>query len=364
MTEPTPDEKATARAGCTHFLCARAPMTGADFIAAMAASRHIGLGLDHYSNGPAIDLLETRVATLLGKEAGLWFPKGIIAQQAALLVHAGQRNRRAVALHPQSHLAIDEKDAIARLAGLTPVRLGRTERHFTVADLAGARENLAAVTVELPLRRPGYQALAWNDLQALAGWARQEGVPLHLDGARLWEVQPWYDRPLAEIAAVADTVYVSLYKGLGGLGGCVLAGDRTTIDAAKPWRVRYGGDLPVAFPMIVTALDALDTTMPRMADYYRRACAIAAALHGGAGITVFPDPPQCNAFQVHFAASAARMNQAMLTVARERRCWLFGWFEQGLLPDSAMGEIVVGDATMAWEIDEIIAALIALRDAA
>ncbi len=364
MTEPTPDDKATARAGCTHFLSARGPVTAADFIAALAASPHIGLGLDHYSEGPAIELLETRVAALLGKDAGLWFPKGIIAQQAALLVHASRLNRRTVALHPQSHLAIDEKDALARLAGLVPVRLGRNERHFTVADLAGLREPLAAVTLELPLRRPGYQALPWDDLQAIAGWAREVGVPLHLDGARLWEVQPWYDRPLADIAAVADTVYVSLYKGLGGLGGCVLAGDRATIDAAKPWRVRYGGDLPMAFPMIVTALDALDTTLPRMGDYYRRACDIAAALRGVAGITLFPDPPQCNSFQVHFAASAARMNQAVLTVARERQCWLFGWFSQGLLPDNAMGEIVVGDATLAWGVDEIVTALIALRDAA
>jgi threonine aldolase len=363
-TPSSPDERTTLRNACTSFLCGAGPTTAATYLAAMAASPHSALGLDHYSNGPAITLLETRIATLLGKEAGLWFPKGIVAQQAALLVHAEQRNHRAVVLHPQSHLAVDEKDAIARLAHLLPVRLGPDERHFTVADLDTVREPLAAITLELPLRRPGYQALPWDDLQAIATWARTAGIPLHLDGARLWEVQPWYDRPLADLAGLADTIYVSLYKGLGGLGGCILAGTRATIEAAKPWRLRYGGDLPVAFPMVITALDALDTTLPRMTAYHHRAIEIATALRDIQGITAFPDPPHCNSFQLHFTAGPAQLNQAVLELARTRHCWLFHWFNQGLLPNTAMTELFVGDATLKWTINDITAALIALRDTA
>jgi threonine aldolase len=364
MDQGAIDEKTAARAACTRFLSGRGIVTAADHVAALAASPHIGLGLDQYSEGPAIALLEAKVAGLLGKEAGLWFPKGIIAQQAVLLAHAGARNRRTVVLHPQSHLALDENDAVARLAALVPIRLGCGERHFTVADIASLGEDPAAVVLELPLRRAGYQALPWDELDALSAWIRQRGVKLHLDGARLWEVQPWYGRTLASIAGLADTVYVSLYKGLGGLGGCILAGDRATIEAAKPWRLRYGGDLPTAFPMIVSALDALETILPRMGDYHRRAQEIATALRDIPELTVFPDPPHCNSFQVHFAASAARMNAAALRVARERRLWLFGWFNQGLLPETSMGEIVVGDATMGWTVPDIATALTALRDAA
>ena len=319
MLKLTDEERRTLRAGCTKFLSFDKPKSAADWVAAMAASRHLDLGLDAYSNGPAIARLEKSVAERLGKPAALWFPKGIIAQQAALLADAAASGREVVALHPKSHLAVDEAGALERLAGLTAVRVGKDHRHFSVDDLEKIREPLAAVTLELPLRNAGYQALAWDDLTAIADWSRQNKAMFHLDGARLWEVQPWYGRPLAEIAALADSVYVSLYKGLGGIAGCVLAGEATLIEAVKPWRVRYGGDLPLAFPLIVTALDGLENTLPRMAGYHRHAIALAEAIAARPGLTVFPAPPHCNSFQVHFAASAEAMEAAAIAGAQGDR---------------------------------------------
>jgi threonine aldolase len=239
--------------------------------------------------------------------------------------------------------------------------VGKDHRHFSVEELARLGEPLAAVTLELPLRRSGFQALPWDDLAAIAGWARENHVPFHLDGARIWEVQPWYDRPLAEIAALADSVYVSLYKGLGGIAGCVLAGTAALIAAAKPWRLRYGGDLPLAFPLIVTALDGLGSTLPRMADYHRHAVALAGAIHQAPGLTAFPSPPHCNSFQVHFPASAESMEQAALSSAQDTGTWLFGRFEQGLLPETCFGEVTVGEASLAWTPAEAAQALAALH---
>jgi threonine aldolase len=361
MLKLTDDEKRALRARCTRWLSFDRPKSAADWVAAMAASSHLDLGLDAYSSGPAIERLERTVAELLGKEAALWFPKGIIAQQAALLAHAADRPSKVVALHPKSHLALDEAGALDRLAGLTMARVGPDHRHFGVDDLARLAEPLAAVTVELPLRRAGFQALAWDELVAISAWARGAGVPFHLDGARLWEVQPWYGRPLAEIAALADSVYVSLYKGLGGIAGCVLAGSASLIAAAKPWRLRYGGDLPLAFPLILTALDGLERTLPRMAEYHRHAIALAQEIHETPGLTVFPSPPHCNSFQVHFTAPAATMEQAALTVAQDTGTWLFGRFEQGLLPETCFGEVAVGEASLGWAPAEAAEALAALN---
>jgi threonine aldolase len=351
------EEKAALRARCTKFLSFGGRRTAADWVTAMASSPHLDLELDSYSQGPAISRLETVVAGALGKEAAAWFPKGITAQQAALLVHAAEARSKIVAIHPKSHLAVDEAGALERLAGLTALRVGTDHRHFGVEDLQKLSDPLAAVVLELPLRRAGYQALPWDDLEAISGWARQNHVKLHLDGARLWEVQPWYGRTLAEIAGLADTVYVSLYKGLGGLSGCVLAGPAATIEAVKPWRLRFGGDLPMAFPLIITALDGLENTLPRMPHYYETACALAAAIGKVPGLTVFPQQPHCNSFQVHFQASAEAMEQAALELAAKQGQWLFGWFVQGLLPDSCFGEITVGEATLAWTPDEAAAAL-------
>jgi Threonine aldolase len=357
MQKLSPEAKSALRARCTKFLSFDRRRSAAEWVAAMASSPHLHLELDSYSHGPAITQLENIVAGLLGKEAALWFPKGIVAQQAALLVHAAETGSKIVGIHPKSHLAIDEAGAIERLAGLTALRVGTDHRHFGLADLQKISEPLGSVILELPLRRAGYQAVPWDDLVAIADWARQSQVRFHLDGARLWEVQPWYGRSLADIAALADTVYVSLYKGLGGLSGCILAGSATTIEAVKPWRLRFGGDLPIGFPLIITALDGLQKTLPRMGRYHETACALAAAIEGVAGLTVFPSPPHCNSFQVHFQASAEAMEQAAMDMAKERGEWLFGWFEQGLLPDTSMGEITIGEASLDWTPADAAAAL-------
>jgi threonine aldolase len=348
MLKLTDDERRALRARCSRWLSHDKPRSAADWVAAMAASEHLDLGLDAYSSGPAIERLERTVAEMLGKESALWFPKGVVAQQAALLAHAAERRSKVVALHPRSHLALDEAGALDRLAGLTMAPVGKDHGHFSVEDLAKLAEPLAAVTLELPLRRSGFQAPPWDDLAAISGWARDNHVPFHLDGARLWEVQPWYGRPLAEIAALADSVYVSLYKGLGGIAGCLLAGSAQLIAAARPWRLRYGGDLPLAFPMIVTALDGLANRLPRMAGYHRHALALAEAIHQAPGLTVFPNPPQCNSFQVHFPAAAQALEQAALASAQETETWLFGRLEPGLLPETCFGEVTVGEASLGW----------------
>jgi threonine aldolase len=364
MDPKTDAEKAAIRAACTKFLSFETPRSAADWVAAMAASKALTLGLDAYSAGPAITALEERVAGLLGKPAALWFPKGIIAQQAALLVHAQAAGRRTVALHPKSHLALDEAGALERLAGLTALRVGADHRHFTQDDLDTLAEPLAAVTLELPLRRAGFLGLPFEELAAISGWARARGVAFHLDAARLWEVQPWLGRGFDEIAALADSVYVSLYKGLGGLAGSVLAGSKELIAAARPWRLRFGGDLPKAFPLIITALDGLDHTLPLMGDYYRHACAIAAAIEATPGLRVFPSAPHGNSFQVHFEAPAAALQDATLRIAAETGTWLFGWFAPGQFADRAMGEIVVGSASMGWAPTEVAAALATLQERA
>lgn len=357
MLSLTDSEKEALRTRCSRWLSYSKPRSPSDWVASLGASPNLHFGIDTYSNGPAIQHLERTVADMLGKEAGLWFPKGIVAQQAALLVHAAERRSKLVALHPKSHLALDEADALERLAGLTAVRIGKDSGHFGVEDLAKIGEPLAAVTLELPLRRAGYQALAWDRVLAISTWARENHVPLHLDGARLWEVQPWYRRTLAEIATVADSVYVSLYKGLGGIAGCILAGPESLIAALKVWRLRFGGDLPTSFPLIISALDGIDQVLPKMADYHRKAIELAEAIGRVDGVSVFPSPPHCNSFQVHFDASATAMEQAALTLAQDTGTWVFGRFAQGLLPETSFGEVVVGEASLGWtaaEAEEVV----------
>ncbi len=345
------------RAKSTRFLSGHGPMEARAWVERLAGIPELDLGLDTYSEGPAIERLEQEMATLLGKEAALFFHKGVVAQQVALLVHSGKTNRRVVALHPKCHLALDESDALDRLAGLLQRRLGSDHAPFTVAELERVAEPLAAVTVEIPLRRAAFTATAWDDLVAISAWAREHDVPFHLDGARIWEVQPWYGRKLTEITALADTVYVSFYKGLGGMGGCVLAGPKPFIAAARAWRHRYGGDLYTIFPFILTAFDGLRRHLPRMADYHRHATAIAAALAELPGVTALPAAPHGNSFQLRFAAPVATLEDAAIAHAKATGEWLFNKFEETALPGAAFAEVMIGEAALGWSPAEVAASV-------
>jgi threonine aldolase len=345
------------RGACSRFLGGHGRVDARLWVERLAQSPALDEALDIYSDGPAMARLEAETAALLGKEAALFFHKGITAQQAALLVHAANTGCRVVALHPSSHFALDEHDTLDRLAGLVSRRVGAAHAPFTVAELERVAEPLAAVTVELPLRRAGFVAPAWEELAAISHWARGRGTPFHLDGARIWEVAPWYGRSLAEIAALADTVYVSFYKGLGGMGGCVLAGPSAVLAAARPWRNRFGGDLPTIFPYVLTALDGLKRHLPRMSEYHGHAVAIAAAIVGQPGLRPRPAPPHGNSFQIHFDAPAAAMEAAATAIARETGVWLFNRFEEVAFPDRCFGELVVGAATLGWSPQEVAATL-------
>src|SRR6202040_4078922 len=125
----------------------------------------------------------------------------------------------------------------------------------------------------------------------LKALARERAIPLHMDGARLWECRAFYQRSYAEIAEGFASVYVSAYKGLGGIAGAVLAGDDDFIGEARLWRRRMGGTLIHQSPMIASAAMRLDTRLAMMDACYTRALALASALAEVPGVRVNPATP-------------------------------------------------------------------------
>ena len=147
----------------------------------------------------------------------------------------------------------------------------RSARADHARDLEAIHEPIAALLIELPQREIGGQLPAWDDLVAQVEWAHDHGAAVHMDGARLWECGPFYDRPLAEIAALFDTVYVSFYKGLGGTAGGMLLGDEDVIAEAREWRHRHGGTLFNMWPYAASELAGLRLRLPRMPEYVEHA---------------------------------------------------------------------------------------------
>ncbi|MFG2062378.1 threonine aldolase family protein [Micromonospora sp. NPDC048871] len=310
-------------------------------------------------NGPdgPVAVLERRIASLLGKEEALFFPSGTMAQQVTLRIHADRRGRRAFAAHPQSHLEVWEHQGYAVVHGLRCHPVGDRHRLMRLTDLAALGEPLAAVLWELPQRDIGGLLPEWEDLVAQTSAMRERGAAIHLDGARLWEAQTYYARPFAEIAGLFDTAYVSLYKGLQGTGGAVLAGPRDLLAEARLWRRRLGGDVYDAWPIALAALHGLDTHLPRLAAYRDHAVAIAAAITADGVARVVPNPPQTPLFHVHLPVGPAAAERAAETLLADTGVELFGRTRSAPDPDRCSFEVTVGENAMEFTPEEVVSLL-------
>lgn len=342
----TPDEEALRRS-CTRFLHWHGRQRTADQLAAIPA----GTEADLYGEGGVVQELEAEVASLLGKPSAVFLPSGTMAQQIVLRVHADRRASRTVLFHPACHIDRHEGRGYERLHGLVGRPTGEEFRLLTIDDLLGVAEPPAALVLELPQRDLGGQLPSWDELQAQVGWARERRAAVHLDGARLWECGPAYDRPLDEIAEPFDTVYVSFYKKLAGLSGCCLAGSEDVVDEVREWRRRHGGTLFALWPYAASDLAALRTRLPRMGAYHEHALAIGAALREVPGVQVLPDPPQTSMMHLLLQTDPESLKVAALRLAADEGIWTWAgsWPSP---PGRAEVELDVGDATLGFTPEE------------
>ncbi|MFT5683500.1 MAG: threonine aldolase [Myxococcota bacterium] len=344
----------TLRQRCTHFLHGHGPDTQSPAkVLAMLAEEAGDAQADFYGKGALIASFEAELATLLGKESALFLPSGTLAQPIALRIWADDRGRDTIALHATSHLELHEHRGYQRLYGLHGVPLANAVTPLTPADIEAVADPLAAVLLELPQRELGGVLPTWAELTEMAEIARNRGAAMHLDGARLWESAPFYARSHAEICALFDSVYVSFYKGLGGIAGAALAGPAGFIKQARIWQRRAGGNLISLYPYILSARHGLRTRLPRMADYCCHARDIAAALSTIEGIGVTPSPPHTNMFQLHLRGEAKALTAATHAVAEETGVWLLGSLREAATPGVVWTEVSIGDAGLALSAERV-----------
>jgi threonine aldolase len=313
------------------------------------------LGIDEwdgYGSRGAVTELESQVAALLGKPAALFVPSGTLAQQAVLRIWCDRSGSRRVALPDLSHLVHHEEDGPRRLHGLEWDFLTTGRRTPVAADLAAVPGRLGAALTELPLRDAGCLLPSWDDLVGLSAGARERGVPLHLDGARLWESQPFYDRPLAEIAGLFDSVYVSFYKGLGAQAGACVVADQDVVDELRVWRKRMGGTLFAMTPYAVGALLGLRDELPRMGEYAAWARSLAAALPSR-GLRVHPAEPGMCTFEVYADGVAEAVNERLLDFMDAERTVLCGPFRQTDDPGTVVTEVTCYAAATSYDPEQV-----------
>ncbi|MFF8914909.1 threonine aldolase family protein [Streptomyces sp. NPDC015032] len=328
-------------------------------LAALAAGAgavtDLGRPADLYGDGVVAEL-ERRIAELLGMEAAVFFPTGTMAQQVALRCWAGRTGNHTVALHPLAHPEIHERGALGAVSGLRTVHPTSEPRLPTAQEIRDFAEPFGTMMLELPLRDAGFVLPTWEELEAVVAAARERDAVVHIDGARLWECAPHFGRGLPEIAALADSVYVSFYKTLGGISGAALAGPESLIEEARTWRHRYGGQLFQQFPAALAALIGLEQELPPLPSYVAHAKVVAGALAegfpaAGAGwFRVHPEPPHTHQFQVWLPYGADVLTEAAVRQAEETGVSLFGnWHPASAGPPGvSFTEVTVGREGLEW----------------
>lgn len=249
------------------------------------------VGDDVLDGDPTVRALEERVASLLGKERALFFPSGTMANQTGVWLLS--RRGTEILVDAEAHLVHWE---IAGLAGLCGVQPRPLRGEGAVYDAKALREGFrppspnapqaSLVCVENTHNGAGGKVTSLEELRAIRAVAREHGLPVHLDGARLWNAAVATGTDIAEFASCADTVMVSFSKGLGAPVGAALAGSAEAMRDAWQTRKRFGGGMRQSGILAAAALHGIEHHWPRMHEDHERARELAAAVNGAGGARV------------------------------------------------------------------------------
>jgi threonine aldolase len=279
---------------------------------------------DHYGTGEVIARFEQKMAQELGMEDAIFFPSGTMAQQIALRIWADETENRNVAYHPLCHLEIHEQDGLKELHHLEPILLGDDDRLMTL-DEVKALPDVACLLIELPQRELGGYLSPFKELETISQYCRERGIRLHLDGARLLETLPYYGKTAEDVCALFDSVYVSFYKGIGGIAGAILAGPKPFCDEARIWKRRYGGDLIGLYPYIIPADYYYELRKDKMGTYVEQAKALAHRFNALDGVWTTPDVPVTNMFHLHMNGSTEAVSSWIERVQTETGIGITGY---------------------------------------
>ena len=264
--------------------------------AAMAAAP---MGDDVYAEDPMANLLEERLAALLGKEAAIFVPTGTMANQIAVRLHC--RPGEEMICEANSHVILWEGGGPAALSGVTVRPLAGKFGLLHLADFAAQSRPddihsppTKLIWLENTHNRGGGVVHPLESIQSISEWARGEKLNLHLDGARLWNASVASGVPMGEWASHFDTVSVCFSKGLGAPVGSALAGTKEAIKLARRYRKLFGGAMRQIGGLAAACLYAIDHHVERLAEDHANAKLLAEAIRNVPGFTLTPANVETN----------------------------------------------------------------------
>ena len=273
---------------------------------AMHAAR---LGDDSRDGDPTVRELETLAATRTGKEAAMFVPSGTMGNLAALMAHTGRGGE--VLLEESSHILKSEMGAIAQVAGLFHRTIRGQHGAMDLGVLTGTiaaqmkPNKLATALIEMETTHNGAggAVLPLDHMAEVHALGRQHGIPVHTDGARLFNAAVALGVPAEQIARHSDSVTFCVSKGLSAPIGSLLCGTGNFIARARSFRRMLGGNLRQAGMLAAAGIVALDSMVERLADDHRTAKQLADGLHRLSPSLVDPKSIETNIVRVDTTGS-------------------------------------------------------------
>lgn len=263
------------------------------------------VGDDVYSEDPTVLELQDRVASMFGKEAALFVPSGTQGNQICIALHASTGEE--VIAERSAHIFHYENAATSVIARAQIHALDSEYGAMPLEDVISAIRpsayyypRTALIAVENTHNRHGGTVLSMSYLRNLREIASQSGLPMHCDGARIWNAMVATGTSASEYGALFDTMSVCLSKGLGAPIGSLILGSRDMIERARRWRKMLGGGMRQVGILAAAGLYALDVNLPKLAADHQHARDFAQELATISGLEIQLDRVKTNvvAFRV------------------------------------------------------------------
>lgn len=258
----------------------------------MHAIAEAEVGDDVFSDDPTVLRLEEETAALLGKEAALFVPSGCMGNEISISLHTKRGDR--ILCDRNAHFVGAESRAIKELMGRDFTFPDGSDRGRLDPAAVARAKGVALVEAENTFNWENGAVYSLEWLQEVRAAANGLGVPMHLDGARLWNASAASGVPVASFAACADSVMVCYSKGLGAPVGSAIAGTAPFIRDARAARKMFGGGMRQVGILAAAALHGLQHHRDRLPEDHRRARRLADAVSGLAPFAIDPSHVETN----------------------------------------------------------------------
>jgi len=236
------------------------------------------VGDDWFGDDPTVNRLQERAAEVTGREAALYVATGVMANQIGIRLHLRSGGHLLVA-EASSHVATTEMMSSAALGGMTCKTISGDGRGQITAEQVTAAldpgvldvQVVDVVALENTHGRAGGRVMALDDLRAISDLAHQHGVPVHLDGARIFNASAASGVPVPDYCARSDTMMFCVSKGLGAPIGSLVCGPSDLIREARRLKILFGGAWRQAGIMAAAGLIALEEGSKRLHEDHERA---------------------------------------------------------------------------------------------